>query len=212
MPAMPRDPDIRGKFTREIKTARRVAREYFERFPKDCYQTEVESWAADIQYYNIEFTMKRLREAKVPMRLTRLSLAHIESGLRVIIPHACMRTVLIPLLCLLVGACSSMSDVPSPEARPQPDETQLNLGITVGIADSHFAKPIEVTSLFRAPSNSLDPWMVCIRSSAPDKAGGLTYSVFYGVHPGNGIDGQYTKSRFSSFADNCATQEYHSHQ
>ncbi len=32
---MPRDPYIREKYTREVKTARAVARDYFERFPKD---------------------------------------------------------------------------------------------------------------------------------------------------------------------------------
>ena len=37
------------------------AKEYFERFPKVRYQTEVESWR-DLQSQNIEFTMKRLRE------------------------------------------------------------------------------------------------------------------------------------------------------
>jgi hypothetical protein len=60
---MPRDPYVRDKFTREIKTARRVAREYLKRYPKDRYDTVVESWA-DIQSYNIEFVMKRLREPK----------------------------------------------------------------------------------------------------------------------------------------------------
>jgi hypothetical protein len=34
---MPRDPYIREKYTREVKTARAVARDYFERFPKDRY-------------------------------------------------------------------------------------------------------------------------------------------------------------------------------
>jgi hypothetical protein len=42
------------KFTREISYARKVARDYFKRYPKDLYETEVESWA-DIQSYNIEF-------------------------------------------------------------------------------------------------------------------------------------------------------------
>jgi hypothetical protein len=42
---------------------RKVARDYFERYPKALYETEVESWA-DIQCSNIEFTMKRLREPK----------------------------------------------------------------------------------------------------------------------------------------------------
>jgi hypothetical protein len=41
--------------------AKRWAAEYFERFPKERYQTEVESWR-ELQSQNIEFTMKRLRE------------------------------------------------------------------------------------------------------------------------------------------------------
>jgi hypothetical protein len=41
---MPRDPYIREKYTREVKTARAVARDYFERYPKDRYETSVESW------------------------------------------------------------------------------------------------------------------------------------------------------------------------
>jgi hypothetical protein len=60
---MPRDPYVRDKFTREIKTARKVAREYLKRYPRDRYDTEVESWA-DIQCSNIEFVMRRLREPK----------------------------------------------------------------------------------------------------------------------------------------------------
>jgi hypothetical protein len=56
-----RDPFIREKFTRERSAARKLAKEYFERFPKDQYQTEVESWRL-LQSANIEFTMKRLRE------------------------------------------------------------------------------------------------------------------------------------------------------
>jgi len=55
------DPFIREKFTRERSAARKLAKEYFERFPKDRYQTEIESWR-NLQSANIEFTMKRLRE------------------------------------------------------------------------------------------------------------------------------------------------------
>ena len=39
--------------------------EYFERFPKDRYQTEVESWR-NLQSDNIEFTIRRLREPRIP--------------------------------------------------------------------------------------------------------------------------------------------------
>jgi hypothetical protein len=52
---MPRDPYIRDKFTREIKTARQVAREYLKRYPKDRYDTQVESWR-HLQCDNYEFT------------------------------------------------------------------------------------------------------------------------------------------------------------
>jgi hypothetical protein len=58
---MPADRFIREKFTRERSAARKLAAEYFERFPKDRYQTEVESWR-HLQSANVEFTMKRLRE------------------------------------------------------------------------------------------------------------------------------------------------------
>jgi len=62
---MPRDPYIRDKFTREHGEARRVAQEYFAKYPKDRYQTEVESWR-HLQSRNYEFTMKRLREPVGP--------------------------------------------------------------------------------------------------------------------------------------------------
>jgi hypothetical protein len=41
---MPPDPFVREKFTRERTAAKKLAAEYFERFPKERYQTEVESW------------------------------------------------------------------------------------------------------------------------------------------------------------------------
>jgi hypothetical protein len=58
---MPRDPFVREKFTKDRNAARKHAAEYFQRFPKERYQTEVESWR-HLQSQNIEFTMKRLRE------------------------------------------------------------------------------------------------------------------------------------------------------
>jgi hypothetical protein len=61
MTRCPQDPFVREKFTRERTAARKLAAEYFQRFPKERYQTEVESWR-HLQSQNIEFTMKRLRE------------------------------------------------------------------------------------------------------------------------------------------------------
>jgi hypothetical protein len=58
--AMPQDPFVREKFTKERTAAKKLA-EYFERFPKERYQTEVES-SRELQSQNIEFRMRRLRE------------------------------------------------------------------------------------------------------------------------------------------------------
>jgi hypothetical protein len=54
-------PYIREKFTRESSTARGAVREYFARFPKERYQTELEIWRY-LPSQTIEFVMKRLRE------------------------------------------------------------------------------------------------------------------------------------------------------
>jgi hypothetical protein len=61
---VPQDRFVREKFTKEHTAARKLANEYFERYPKDRYQTEVESWR-NLQSANIEFTMKRLNEPNV---------------------------------------------------------------------------------------------------------------------------------------------------
>jgi len=58
---VPRDPFIREKFTRESSTARRAVREYFKRYPKEQFQTEIETWRY-LPSRTIEFVMKRLIE------------------------------------------------------------------------------------------------------------------------------------------------------
>jgi hypothetical protein len=42
-----RDPYMREKFTRTIVAARELAKDYFERYPKDPYETKVETWRED---------------------------------------------------------------------------------------------------------------------------------------------------------------------
>jgi hypothetical protein len=56
-----RDPFIHEKFPRERTAARKLIREYLERYPKAQYQTDIESWRL-LQSDNFGFTMKRLRE------------------------------------------------------------------------------------------------------------------------------------------------------
>ncbi len=46
---------------RSARPPRKAIREYFKRYLKEQFQTEVESWR-HLQSQNFEFTMKRLRE------------------------------------------------------------------------------------------------------------------------------------------------------
>jgi hypothetical protein len=62
---MAKEPYIREKFTKELGAARALIRDYYRRFPKSSYRTEVESWR-HLQSQNYEFTMKRLREPIEP--------------------------------------------------------------------------------------------------------------------------------------------------
>jgi hypothetical protein len=57
------DASQREKYTRAVKIARAVGRDYFERFPEDRYETCVEH-SRHPRCDNYEFTMKRLPERK----------------------------------------------------------------------------------------------------------------------------------------------------
>ena len=120
--------------------------------------------------------------------------------LEMAISYVRMRSLL-SLLCLGLCACSSVSEPAAPEVSPQPDEASLLAGIRVGINDSHFAPPIEVTDVLRAPPSSSNSWMVCIRGTMPSGAKGWTYSVFYKA--------AYVQSRYSADADGCGGQQFH---
>jgi len=109
------------------------------------------------------------------------------------------------LLCLLTAACTSL---PPPEIETPPEDAQLKTGLTAAVADSHFAKPVEVTDVIRAPDSSTQSWMVCIRSAASEEARRVSYAAFFGKDA-TGKPGQYVRSRYATFAENCDIQTYH---
>jgi len=53
---------VRETFTQPREDARRTARAFFIRFPKQAYMSEVEGWR-ELPGGEIEFTMRRLRTA-----------------------------------------------------------------------------------------------------------------------------------------------------
>ncbi|WP_279479955.1 hypothetical protein [Aureimonas sp. SK2] len=60
--APPRDSFVRETFTLPRPEARTVAREWFARYPKAAYWTQVESWRL-LPGGEVEFTMRRLPSA-----------------------------------------------------------------------------------------------------------------------------------------------------
>jgi hypothetical protein len=53
---------VRESFTQSRDNARKTARAFLERFPKQAYMSEVERWR-ELPDGEIEFTMRRLRTA-----------------------------------------------------------------------------------------------------------------------------------------------------
>jgi len=63
---MPNDPFIREKFTKLRTAARKLAVEYFERYPKVRYLIEVEGWRP-LQAENVEFTINGYANRSTPI-------------------------------------------------------------------------------------------------------------------------------------------------
>jgi hypothetical protein len=53
---------VRETFTQSRENARKTARAFLDRFPKQAYMSEVERWR-ELPGGDIEFTMRRLRTA-----------------------------------------------------------------------------------------------------------------------------------------------------
>ncbi|SFM28091.1 hypothetical protein SAMN03159423_0385 [Bradyrhizobium sp. NFR13] len=53
---------VRQSFTQPRENARKTARAFLDRFPKQAYMSEVERWR-ELPDGDIEFTMRRLRTA-----------------------------------------------------------------------------------------------------------------------------------------------------
>jgi hypothetical protein len=53
---------VRESFTQPRENARKTARAFLDRFPKQAYMSEVERWR-ELPDGDIEFTMRRLRSA-----------------------------------------------------------------------------------------------------------------------------------------------------
>jgi hypothetical protein len=105
------------------------------------------------------------------------------------------------LLCVLLAACSSVSESIPEDVVPPPDPSAALAGLKAAASNAHLAEPVEVSDPIRANPNSSSPWLICLRSGQSEESKRQTYSAFFKK--------DYVSSRWSVFVDHCGEQVYH---
>jgi hypothetical protein len=105
------------------------------------------------------------------------------------------------LLCVLLAACSSVSESVPEDVLPPPDPSTALAGLKTAAANAKLEAPVEVSDPIRANPNSSSPWLICLRSGKSEESKRLTYSAFFKK--------DYVSSRWSVFVDHCGEQVYH---
>jgi hypothetical protein len=105
-------------------------------------------------------------------------------------------------LCIVLAACSSVSENAISQNVVPPPEQKVLEGTKAAAVESHFELPLEVTDLMRSNPNYTPRWMVCLRSAKSEESKRVTYSVFFN-------DTAYVSSRYSVIMDPCSGQAYH---
>ena len=105
------------------------------------------------------------------------------------------------LLCLVLTACSLVSERIPEDVVPPPDLFTALKGLKTAVSEAHFAEPVEVSDPIRANPISLSPWLICLRSGKTEESKRLTYSAFF--------TDKYVSSRYSAIVDRCGEQIYH---
>ena len=105
------------------------------------------------------------------------------------------------LLCLVLPACSLVSESIPEDVVPSPDPFTALKGLKTAASEAHFAEPVEVSDPIRANPISSSPWLICLRSGKSKESKRLTYSAFF--------TDKYVSSRYSAIVDHCGEQVYH---
>jgi hypothetical protein len=105
------------------------------------------------------------------------------------------------LPCLVLGACSSFLDDIPQKPDPAPFISTSADDLRKAAEQEKLAKPLEVAGPIAANSNSIAPWIICLRSAATEQAQKLVYSVFF-------KDGKLASVRESAIVDHCEAQNF----
>jgi hypothetical protein len=104
------------------------------------------------------------------------------------------------LLYLGLAGCSSELDA-LPDIGDQPNISAMAAKIREVAAEAKLANPIEVAGPIRANPISSIPWIICVRSHAPDTPLNRIYALFF-------KDGKYVSSRMTAVVDQCESQQF----
>jgi hypothetical protein len=102
------------------------------------------------------------------------------------------------LLSLCLAACSSVADVPSDPGIP-PDATMLPAVFAAIAGAEKLPEPLEISAPRLAHPISPSPWIICLRSGAPDQS--RRYANFF-------KDGKHTVTRLAVLIDRCGKETY----
>jgi len=108
--------------------------------------------------------------------------------------------VLASLLFMGLAGCSSVLD-----ALPDGGEPPVILAVATSIREAakeaKLLNPLEVAGPIRAHPISSVPWIVCLRSQAPDSSSNRTYALFF-------KDSKLVSFRMTAIVDQCASQNF----
>jgi hypothetical protein len=105
--------------------------------------------------------------------------------------------LLVVLPCLVLGACSTVYDIPATYA---PEPSKALDGAKRGANEEKLIGPVEMSEVRQADPLGPGPYMFCIRGANPT-VGTRTYAVFF-------KNNDYVASRMSIMLDHCETQAF----
>ena len=106
--------------------------------------------------------------------------------------------LLAALLCSVLAACTSVVEAPPPPINA-PEPAQVASWATKTAQEAKIPEPLEVSPAHEGHALSLGPWVVCLRSTAPDHP--LRYAVFFRNNDRVGY-------RIAVMIDRCGEETY----
>ncbi|MCD0422646.1 MAG: hypothetical protein QM576_00940 [Rhodopseudomonas sp.] len=107
-----------------------------------------------------------------------------------------------PLACLALAGCSSILDALPDGGEKAPKAAVMSVDLKKVGEETKLPQPWQIAGPIEADPVTVTPWIVCLRSNAPDQAR-QTYALFY-------KGGKLQSYRFAAIVDRCDQQSFRS--